>query len=85
MLVSSTRRVGRPMYFEAACVAAVDPRDDAAAICTGVRPLTQWYNDQMAKAIGPAVEQYWWVHRRWRPKPARAAAQSLQDAAAKAA
>ncbi|HBJ35013.1 MAG TPA: lipid A biosynthesis acyltransferase [Planctomycetaceae bacterium] len=85
MMVSATRRAGRPMYFEAACIAAVDPQDDPAGICSGVRTLTQWYNDQMAVAIGPAVEQYWWVHRRWRPKPARAAAQSAQGAAAKAA
>lgn len=85
MMVSATRRAGRPMYFDAACITAVDPQEDPSGICSGVRSLTQWYNDQMAEAIRPSVEQYWWVHRRWRPKPARAASQSAGDAAAKAA
>jgi len=84
MMVSATRRAGRPMFFDATCIAAIDPQDDPQGICSGVRSLTQWYNDQMAEAIGPAVEQYWWVHRRWRAKPRKAtsaAITSLEKAA----
>lgn len=87
MLVSATRRAGRPMYFEATCLAAADPQHDPGEVCSSVRSLTQWYNDQMAMAIASAVEQYWWVHRRWRPKPVRgrAAASTVDRAATSAA
>ncbi len=86
MLVSATRRAGRPMFFDATCVAAIDPQNDPDGVCTSVKSLTQWYNDQMAIAIAPAVEQYWWVHRRWRPKPQKAAkASAAADKASAAA
>ena len=71
MLVAATLRSGRPMHFSTDCFAVADPRNDPDGICGGVRSLTQWYNDRMAEAILPAVEQYWWVHRRWRPKPGK--------------
>jgi Kdo2-lipid IVA lauroyltransferase/acyltransferase len=71
LLVAATRRAGRPMYFKTHCFAVADPQDDPDGICSGVRGLTQWYNDRLAEAIAPAAEQYWWVHRRWRPKPLR--------------
>jgi Kdo2-lipid IVA lauroyltransferase/acyltransferase len=71
LLVAATRRAGRPMYFETGCYAVADPQHDCEAVCTGVRGLTQWYNHRLAEAIAPAIEQYWWVHRRWRPKPGR--------------
>jgi len=84
MMVSATQRAGRPMFFDATCIAAIDPADDPNGICGGVRSLTQWYNDQMAEAIRPAVEQYWWVHRRWRPRPRKtpvAVTPALENAA----
>ncbi|MGV3486116.1 MAG: lysophospholipid acyltransferase family protein [Planctomycetaceae bacterium] len=69
MIVGYTRRLGRPMYFESGNVAIADPENDSEGVCAGVRPLTQWYSDRLAEAIEPALEQYWWVHRRWRFKP----------------
>lgn len=72
MIVGYTRRIGRPMQFESGSIAIADPDNDPAGICSGVRPLTQWYSDCLAAAIEPALEQYWWVHRRWRHKPAKA-------------
>jgi hypothetical protein len=33
--------------------------------------LTRWYNDRLGELVARAPEQYWWVHRRWRPKPAK--------------
>jgi KDO2-lipid IV(A) lauroyltransferase len=71
LLVAATRRAGRPMYFETDCFAVADPQHDPDSICGGVRTLTQWYNYRLAEAISPAIEQYWWVHRRWRPKPVK--------------
>ncbi len=71
MLVSATRRLGRPMFFESGCFAVADPLDDPTGDCNGVKNLTEWYNRQLGEVIAPAVEQYWWVHQRWRPKPVR--------------
>ncbi len=79
MLVGYTRRMGRPMQFESGCIAVADPVHDTSGVCAGVRPLTQWYSDKLAEAIAPAVEQYWWVHRRWRKKPVKP--QALSKAA----
>lgn len=74
LLVAATRRGSRPMYFETDCFAVADPLDDPEGVCSGVRSLTQWYNHRLAEAIAPAIEQYWWVHRRWRTKRPRGAA-----------
>ena len=74
MLVAYTRRIGgRPMQFESGCIAAADPRDDVDGICSGVTQLTEWYNVRLAEAVSLSVEQYWWLHRRWRQPPARVA------------
>lgn len=85
MMVSATRRIGRPMSFEAVCFAAIDPHDDPQGICSSVRTLTQWYNDQIGLAIQRSPEQYWWVHRRWRPKPGKPATSANIPALTKAA
>jgi KDO2-lipid IV(A) lauroyltransferase len=72
MLVASTRRVGfQPMQFEFACYGIADPRRSDASVCESVASLTQWYNDRLAEVVDQAVEQYWWLHRRWREPPAK--------------
>lgn len=72
MMVGATRRIdGRPMQFELSCAGVADPANDVDDVCTSVTSLTQWYNRRMADAIGEAVEQYWWLHRRWRTPPPR--------------
>jgi KDO2-lipid IV(A) lauroyltransferase len=72
MLVASTRRVGfEPMRFELACYGVADPRQRDASMCESVASLTQWYNERLAEAVDQAVEQYWWLHRRWREPPAK--------------
>jgi len=82
MMVSYTIRVdGEPMRFEAGCVAIADPRDDDLGICASVTTLTQWYNDNLAIAIDKAIEQYWWLHRRWRQPPPRVLKQFARRAA----
>lgn len=82
MIVVYTRRVGgRPMQFEAGWVAKADPADDPQGVCGSVSDLTRWYNDRLAEAIELAVEQYWWLHRRWRSPPPRVAKRLAKRAA----
>ncbi len=74
MMVSYTiRRGSEPMQFEAGCVGIADPLFDEAGVCESVTTLTQWYNERLAVAIDRSVEQYWWLHRRWRTPPERVA------------
>ena len=74
MLVGSTRRVdGVPMQFDMSCIGIADPENDPERHCESVTTLTKWYNDQLAVAISLSVEQYWWLHRRWRTPPPRVA------------
>ncbi len=70
MLVGGTRRVDfRPMQFELACYAVADPEAADASMCDSVTSLTEWYNEHLEVAIDQSVEQYWWLHRRWRTPP----------------
>lgn len=81
MMVGATRRVNQqPMQFEMLCTGVADPADDDQQVCHSVKSLTEWYNDRLAEAIEPAIEQYWWLHRRWRRPPERVA-KRLQRAA----
>jgi KDO2-lipid IV(A) lauroyltransferase len=74
MIVGATRRVNRqPMQFEMLCTGIADPSNDEQQVCQSVKSLTEWYNGRLAVAILPAVEQYWWLHRRWRNPPERVA------------
>lgn len=73
MLVGVTRRIGGPMQFEMNCVGVADPADDAEDVCGSVQDLTAWYCDRLGSSIEKSVEQYWWLHRRWRTPPNRVA------------
>ena len=80
MVVAYTRRGHAPMQFELGCTGVADPRRGTEETA-GVRPLTAWYNDRLAAAIRLSPEQYWWVHRRWRPQPSRPASKAGRRAA----
>ena len=72
MVIGSTRRIdGQPMRFELACTGVADPENDHQGVCTSMTALTQWYNQRLALAINQSLEQYWWLHRRWREPPPR--------------
>ena len=74
MLACYTRRLDRkPMQFESGVVDIADPFNDPDANCESVDSLTRWYNRQLAQVIGDSVEQYWWLHRRWREPPPKIA------------
>lgn len=74
MIVATTRRVhGQPMRFELSCGGVADPGQDVEGVCESMKSLTEWYNRKLAVAIGASLEQYWWLHRRWREPPERVA------------
>ena len=69
-----TRRIGsEPMQFESSCTAVADPQCDPGGHCSDVKSLTHWYNEQLTIAVTRSVEQYWWLHRRWRTPPPKIA------------
>ena len=70
MLVSYSIRNGPPLHMEIGCNGVADPGNLAPEL-RDVRSLTQWYNRQLEQLIRRYPEQYWWMHRRWKPKPAR--------------
>ncbi len=83
MITGYTRRIdGTPMKFESGCIAVADPQSDPDGICESVTRLTEWYNEKLADAIRPAVQQYWWLHRRWRTPPDRVASRLARVALA---
>ena len=74
MFVAMTRRIGRrPMQFSIEVAGRVDPSDAADPASADVTAMTDWYNRSMAAGVARDVTQYWWLHRRWRAVPARAA------------
>lgn len=86
MLVAYTRRAGgRPMQFEMGCVGTADPADASSEQCGSVTQLTEWYNNRLAVAVGQSVEQYWWLHRRWRTPPEKVARRLAKRAAKRTA
>lgn len=80
LLLGYCRRDGKPMRFEQSVAGIVDPRDDRPEV-GGVKPLTQWYNQALEKAVRVAPEQYWWLHRRWKGTPPSRKSRSNKAAA----
>ncbi|QEG38467.1 lysophospholipid acyltransferase family protein [Roseimaritima ulvae] len=81
MMVGYTRRIGGPMQFEQGTTGVVDP-ERGTSVTDGVRPLTTWYNERLADVVLKSPEQYWWLHRRWRPKRKRKRARAIPPAQA---
>ena len=73
MAVVNTRRIdGRPLRLQTCVDGIIDPdRDPDHPALQSVEGLTRWYNDRLAEGVSHAVEQYWWLHRRWRSPPRR--------------
>ena len=69
MMAGYTIRLNnKPMQMEAACVGIADPTTGDPS-CESVNSLTEWYNARLEESVALAVEQYWWLHRRWREPP----------------
>ena len=74
MMVGYMRRLnGCPMQFELGITGIIDPLNTESSEYSSVKGLTQWYNQRLALAIDQGVEQYWWLHRRWRTPPEKVA------------
>lgn len=80
MLVSYCRRTSKPLNFEIGTMGIADPMTLPDEL-ENVKPLTQWYNDRLAKIINAVPDQFWWVHRRWKPKPVRKTSKRARTAA----
>jgi KDO2-lipid IV(A) lauroyltransferase len=79
MVVLASRRTDGPLQFAVDFGGAADPRDLPPEL-QSVRGLTEWYNQRIADQARGFPEQYWWVHKRWKPKTLRAAAGVAQGA-----
>jgi KDO2-lipid IV(A) lauroyltransferase len=66
MMVCSNVRRGKPLQFEFQVLGIADPLQPSDCL-SSVSSLTRWYNECLERAIHACPEQYWWLHRRWRP------------------
>jgi KDO2-lipid IV(A) lauroyltransferase len=70
LLVGYARRAGgRLLQLELGIESAFDPADASSAKLSGVREVTQWYNDHLEAIIRRDPEQYWWLHKRYKGEP----------------
>ena len=67
MLVVASRRTSGPLQFSVDFGGVADPKSLPDEL-QSVRGLTQWYNEKIAEQAREYPGQYWWVHRRWKPK-----------------
>ncbi len=65
VVVTSARRLDRPLRFELAITGVADARQVREEMGT-IRDVTQWYTGHLEDVIREAPEQYWWIHRRWK-------------------
>ncbi len=70
LVLSATRR-GRLFDYDVRLEGIADPAVGGRE-CADVGALSQWYTTLLERAIRRAPAQYWWVHRRWRGRPAPA-------------
>ena len=68
---------GRVKY-EVSCEDIIDPRDYEHSD-NGVQQITQRFSTALENAVRRAPDQYFWVHRRWKTRPAEE--QSVKRAA----
>jgi KDO2-lipid IV(A) lauroyltransferase len=69
LLVCYARRAGGQMLqLELGVEDVFDPAN-ASSTLTGVREVTQWYNDHLEAIIRRNPAQYWWLHKRYKGEP----------------
>ena len=59
---------GSWVRYEVSCEDVIDPRDYDRD--TGIYEITQRFSTALENAVRRAPEQYFWVHRRWKTRPA---------------
>ncbi len=70
VLVCTATRRQRLFAYDLRVEGVADPAAGGAETAD-LQSLSQWYTGLLERAIRRAPAQYWWVHRRWRDKPAR--------------
>lgn len=65
-IFSFTRRNGRPLTQVMGTHSIIDPRTMPREMHS-VTAITEWYTQQLEATIRVDPQQYWWLHRRWRP------------------
>jgi len=71
VLVCSATRRGGLFDFDLRLEGTADPA--AGGVETAdLKTLSQWYTTILEETIRREPAQYWWVHRRWRNRPAKA-------------
>lgn len=70
MVVVASRRTTGPLQFAVDFGGAADPQNLPDEL-QSVRGLTEWYNQKIADQALGYPDQYWWVHKRWKPKTNR--------------
>jgi KDO2-lipid IV(A) lauroyltransferase len=71
VLVCSATRRGGLFDFDLRLEGTADPAAGGAETAD-LKALSQWYTTLLEEAIRREPAQYWWVHRRWRNRPAKA-------------
>jgi KDO2-lipid IV(A) lauroyltransferase len=71
VLVCSATRRGGLFDFDLRLEGTADPAAGGAETAD-LKALSQWYTTLLEDAIRREPAQYWWVHRRWRNRPAKA-------------
>ncbi len=61
----ATRRENRPLHFDLEVAAVFDPRNPLPGV-SNVKEITQWYTTVLEDGIRKNLEQYWWLHNRWK-------------------
>lgn len=60
---------GAVMYYAVTCADVIDPREYAGRP-DAVRAITERYTAALERLVRAHPEQYFWLHRRWKTRPA---------------
>ena len=78
MIVATAVRKSQYMKLTLTCIDVLDMMQlDKAE--HSIRNVTQWYNEQLESEILRTPHQYWWLHRRWKPKIKRRRHKNKKD------
>ena len=73
-----------PMKFEMQVSEVIDPQQEGFQYGS-VPSLIEWYSRHLENLISKSPTQYWWVHRRWKPRPATRKTRRQREHSAQAA